>query len=195
MTRPQRSIFRADAVRRYIEGREEAILPRFVSPRTFLFLWFLLGLFLASGFAAWLTEVPVYASGPAVLVDGRTGGLSHPDELVLVAFLPPQTLSHLRVGQALWLQRDSARERFRQPILAVNPEISSPARAQKQFGLPPGAAQAITQPAAVAVARWQPLHEGLPSSAYIGSVYRADLEVGSRRVISLLPLVGPFFGE
>jgi len=48
-----RWIFRADAVRRYTQSREESVLPRFVSPRTFTYLWILLGLLGVSGFVAW----------------------------------------------------------------------------------------------------------------------------------------------
>jgi hypothetical protein len=48
-----RSIFRVDAVRRYAQGREVAVLPRFVSPPTWICLWILLGLLMAGGLVAW----------------------------------------------------------------------------------------------------------------------------------------------
>lgn len=195
MTDPNRSIFRANAVRRYLEGREEAVLPRFVSPRVFLFLWVLFVLFLAGGFAAWSAQVPEYASGCAVVVDGKTRALPVRGAFAVVVFLPPQHLSRLHVGQMLHLTAGPSGERIRKPIVAVDPEISSPQGVEKRFGLRAGAAQAIRQPAAVAMARWQPVSEDLPPSAYVGSVYRADVEVGSRRVISFLPLVGRSFGE
>ena len=41
---PRHTIFRADAVRRYMENRETSVLPRYVSPRTFVVLWIVLGL-------------------------------------------------------------------------------------------------------------------------------------------------------
>ena len=44
-----RPIFRADAVQRYIQSHQKSILPRFVCPRTFLYLWILLGLLLLAG--------------------------------------------------------------------------------------------------------------------------------------------------
>ncbi len=46
MTGEHRSIFRADAVRRYIQSQQRTTLPRLVRPRIFLYLWFLLGLLL-----------------------------------------------------------------------------------------------------------------------------------------------------
>jgi hypothetical protein len=60
-------IFRADAVRRYIEGQQRAVLPRFVCPRTFLYLWILLGLLLLTGgFVTW------FARGSLLLGEGNT---------------------------------------------------------------------------------------------------------------------------
>ena len=50
MTGSQRAIFRAEAVQRYIQKHEEAVLPRLICPRTFLYLWILLGLLLVAGF-------------------------------------------------------------------------------------------------------------------------------------------------
>jgi hypothetical protein len=49
MTGSRRSIFRTEAVRRYIQNQREAVLPRFVCPSTFLYLWILLGLLLVAG--------------------------------------------------------------------------------------------------------------------------------------------------
>ena len=44
-----RPIFRAEAVRRYIQNSEQAVLPRFVSPGIFLGLWLFLGLLTLGG--------------------------------------------------------------------------------------------------------------------------------------------------
>jgi hypothetical protein len=190
-----RSILRVDAIRRYARSREEAVLPRFVSPHTFVCLWILLGLLVASGFIAWCAQVPVYASGPAVVVDGRDKTPSIHEDFVVVAFLPTEHLSRLRVGQTMFLALDPAGRRLSRPILAVEPEISSPDAAQKRFALHAGAALTLSQPVAVAIARWESPPTRLPASSYAGSVYHVDIEVGSRRVMALLPFVGQFFGE
>jgi hypothetical protein len=50
-------IFREDAVRHYAQGREAAVLPRFVSPPTFRCLWAMLALLLAGGVVAWFAVV------------------------------------------------------------------------------------------------------------------------------------------
>lgn len=178
-----------------MQSRKEPVFPRFVSPRTAAYLWVLLGLLMASGLVAWFTQVPVYASGLAVVVDRSsvTQDIQIQDDALLVVFLPPE--QHLQAGQNLFLQFDAAGERLSRAIVAVEPEISSPDAARRRFALESGAALAITQPAAVAIARFEPTSTDLPARAYMGSVYRVDVEVGSRRVISLLPLVGQWFYE
>ena len=56
-----RSIFRADAVRRYVQSQQRAVLPRFVCPRTFLYLWILLGLLLLTGgLVTWFARGPLF---------------------------------------------------------------------------------------------------------------------------------------
>ena len=64
-----RSIFRAEAVRRYARSRDEAVLPRFASPATWACVWLLVGLILVGGLVAWQC-CRVYAAH----VPGRDGG-------------------------------------------------------------------------------------------------------------------------
>lgn len=195
-----KSIFRSDAVQRYIEARQKAILPRFVRPRMFVFMWLLLGLLVASGMTAWMTQVPIYVQGVGVVVHDRVlsseseNENKNEDQMAVVAFLPPEQLSHLHSGQTLFLHL-TEQERVSRSIVAVEPEIISPAAAQKAFGLTEGAAIAIRQPSAVVEVPLQPLPNDWPASVYAGSVYQVEVEVGSRRLVSLLPGVGDFFGE
>ncbi len=181
-----RSVFRTDAIQRYMEAREKAVLPRFVSPHILLCLWSLLGLLVASGFVAWFAQVPVYASGPAIIVDWKDTTKYTGDEVLAVAFVPPEKLAYLRLGQPIFLKLGTSGEHSKGMIIAVEPGIRSPNAAQNEFALGAGAALAITQPVAVAIARVKLPVTSLPPSTYIGSVYPADIEVGSRRVISLL---------
>lgn len=200
MENAKRSIFRADAMQRYLQRREEAVLPRFVSPPTWVCLWLLLGLLMAGGLVAWSAKAPVYTSGSA-LVGNWPGRLDsvyaprEPGEIVVIAFLPPEYLPRLRAGQSLFLQLERAGGRLGSPVVAVAPEVVSPEAARKLFATNIGDKLDLTQPSAVAIARFEPSHSGLPAAAYLGSVYHVEVEVGSRRVISFLPLIGRFFGE
>ncbi|WP_156815520.1 hypothetical protein [Pseudanabaena sp. PCC 6802] len=196
-----RSIFRDDAVRRYIESRERSVLPRMVSPQIFLYLWALLGLIATSGLCAWVAKIPIYASGQAIVTrwqsrasqTNQTNGIDK--EAVVVIFLPPQYLSKLRPQQKLFLKFAGIDDRFSRTILTVESEIRSPDSIQKQFALSPGAAQAIAQPVAVAIAPWETAPTQLPANVYLGSLGHVEVEIGSQRAISLLPIVGQLFTE
>jgi hypothetical protein len=200
MTNLRRSIFREDAVRRYLEGREKSILPRLVSPRTFIYLWFLLGLLVMSSIIAWLTKVPVYASGTAVVVHGKNKK-GTPEGIVVAAFFPPQYLSNLRTTQKLFLNFDARGDVYEglrlrnHSIIAVEPKIISPDTIQKRFALNSQTIQQITGPSAIAIAQLEPIPENLSAAAYLGSIGHAKAEVGSQRIISLLPLIGQFFEQ
>jgi hypothetical protein len=181
------SVFRPEALRRYGGEYDRAVLPRLVSPRTFLALWALLGLLLAAGGGAWAARVPQYASGTAVIVPPERGG---PDggALTAVAFLPPEHLARLRPGQTAFLDLEGPGQRAARPIVAVAPEILGPDAARQRFGA--DVASFVTRPAAVATVDPAPLPGG-SAGAYPGSVYQAEVQVGSRR---LLALVGRLFG-
>lgn len=46
MSDQPQSIFRPDAVRRYIAGKERSVLPRLITPTTFSWLWLMVALLL-----------------------------------------------------------------------------------------------------------------------------------------------------
>jgi hypothetical protein len=54
----KRSIFRDEAVRRYVASREQSVLPPVLWPKTFLYLWALLGLLAAGSVITWLAIQP-----------------------------------------------------------------------------------------------------------------------------------------
>jgi len=187
--RGSRSLFRKGAVERYVQGREAAVLPRFVLPRTLVFLWLLFALLIGSGCVAWSTRVPVFDTGPAIVAKSPGD-----DDVILVALFPPNRLPQLKVGEAISLTSNTDEGRVRQPITAVMSDVLSPTAVIQRFDLSMGVAAHIKQPAAVAMARFRPPTSALDASTYLGSVYQAEVEVGSRRVISLLPVIGQFLG-
>jgi hypothetical protein len=192
----KRSIFHESAVRHYVESKEKSVLPRLVSPQIFAYLWFLLGLLTVSSFIAWFTKVPMYASGTATVVRLNNRGI------VVAAFFEPQHLPSLRKTQKLFLNFDAKsdvydglRLRLSRAMIAVEPEILSPDAIQKRFALNSQIVQDITGPSAVAIAQLEPIPKNLSASAYLGSVGDIKAEVGSQRIISLLPLIGQFFEQ
>jgi len=189
------SIFRPAAVRHYARSQAETVPPRFVSPRTFLILWILLTLLMVSSLSAWFARVPVYASTLAITV--RVTGTS--DGVDLAVLVPPDLVGRLRVGQSLLLdaggrQGTPASGYPKRRIIALDRTVRSPEALRRRFGLQSTAALTVTRPAAIAFARLGPLPDRTPASRYFGSIYQVDVEVGSTRVLALVPIVGQLLG-
>src|SRR5688572_18712434 len=126
MNTVNRPIFRAEAVEAYLQNQEQAVLPRFIAPRTFTYLWIVLTVLILSGGLSLLAPLPVYATGRAFVL--ATGPADQ--TLQLVAFLPPEDLARLQIGQKLFLGLDDKSERLSMPITAVGPRVISPEEAQ-----------------------------------------------------------------
>lgn len=182
-----RSIFRAKAIQHYTRAREEVVLPRLLKPRVFLFLWGILGLLGVVGVLAWMTHVPVFVSGSGVVVEGRRGPQGRTTEAYLAVLLPEDRLSRLAVGQRVFVRVETAGGRWLSAIAAVEADVQSPVTLQRRFGL-----SSVERPSAVVFAPFEPSEAGdRPSAAqYLGSVFEVDVEVGSRSLLSLLPIPG-----
>ncbi len=174
-----RTIFRGDALRHFVEGREPSVLPHFIRPRTFLCLWILLGLIIVSLVMTWAMRVPSYVAGISLVAeaDGKT---------MLFVLVPTEFSEKLAVGQTVWVRRPASRVVTRTRIIHVEPMPQSPVVARLRFGL---SSETIQVPVVVATANveeeLQTAREPLLES-YLGSTAPVDVEVGSRRVLSLL---------
>jgi hypothetical protein len=159
-----------------------------------LMLWLTMALLLSAGSAFLMIRVPVQAHGVAVVLDSGAAP-SVPAQATMAVFLPESNLSNLRVGQKVSWRFGDAKERVSRTLIAVEPEINSPAALQERFGFKGNAAAVINSPMAVAFARLEPAGGDGSSAKYAGSVYRVEVEVGHRRVISFLPVIGSFFRD
>jgi hypothetical protein len=191
MTDTSRPIFRTTAIRNYAQGRAKSVLPQFVRPRAIVLLWVLAGMLLGIGVLAWLIRIPIYASGVGVVVDSTANHATGR----LAVFLPAQELSKLRTGQKLSWSLDKTGARTTRTLVAIDSEVSSPRSVQTRFNLTGAASTAITKPVVVAFVDLEPTPGNLSSSALAGSIYRVDVEVGTMRVISLLPFARALFGD
>lgn len=178
-----RPIFRREALSHLVQGQEKSVLPRFIRPRTFLCLWILLGLLIVAGVLAWAAQVPVYASGVAVVTESK-------GKLNLVVLVPPESSAKLSVGQTVWVRWPAAREPARTRLTHVEPRIQSPADVRKRFEL---SSETVQRAVVVAWADPEgviPATRDLPAVTHLGSTVQVDVEIGSRRALSLLPFVG-----
>ncbi len=61
-------LFRSNAMKHYMQGREKHTVPRFISLPTMVLLWALLALFLVAGVLVWGEQVPRYATTQGIVV-------------------------------------------------------------------------------------------------------------------------------
>ncbi len=61
-------LFRSNAMKHYMQGREKHTAPRFISLPIMSLLWAVLVLFLVSGAFVWSKQVPVYATTQGIVV-------------------------------------------------------------------------------------------------------------------------------
>ncbi|HKP72500.1 MAG TPA: hypothetical protein VJT82_06150 [Pyrinomonadaceae bacterium] len=190
------TIFRPEAVRRHMRSKDEPVLPRFGKSQNFMLLWAFVLLFILSGGAlCWSAKLPVYVSGYAVAAQARPASEVSNSKPLVVVFFPPEQLPRLRVGERVRLRRSSREATFAGAIIAVEQNVSSPEAARERFGLDACAVPSQSQPSAIAVAEIDQTRDASPAQTQAGSVYRADVEAGTRRFGTLLPVVGFLFDK
>jgi hypothetical protein len=190
MTKAVRSIFRDEAIKSYIESREKDVLPLLVAPPVFLFLWILLGLLLTAGLLAWSAQVPIYQEGTGIVLEQQPA--SGQREVVALIFLPATSAPILRAGLPVQVQVGSSGPALTSEIEQVEPGILSPSAARTRYALASSVSETLTEPVVVVSVRLGP---SIPAQLYAGSVVSAQVQVGSRRVLSLLPGLDQWMGD
>jgi hypothetical protein len=192
MATARRTIFRNKALQYYAQSQERDVLPRFVAPPIFVFLWILLGLLLAATVAAWLGQVPTYVAGSGIVLNQESKTQQGSSEAVAVVFLPAPLNLHLSVGLPVQVQIGSTGTQVFGTINTVEPGVLSPDAARTRYALSGNLEMVITQPSlAVTVG----LGTVISAQTYAGSIVSAQVQVGTQRVLSLLPIVGQWIGD
>ncbi len=184
-----RRIFRESALNRYNERMEKIELPRYATAPWAALGWLGVLLFLTVTGLLLTVQLPEYAVGTGVVVDGAAvnqgAGLSTHDALVAV-FLPAEYATQVTAGQPVELTLPTiapgAAEAVPTRVRSVEPALLSPAEARARFGLDAAVGARLNGPVVVAV-----LDVALPGGLWLGSVGEAQIELGSRSVLSLLP--------
>jgi hypothetical protein len=170
------AIFRKEAMEKYARGRDKNVLPQFVLPPVFVFLWCLLALFVSAGITAWLGQVPVYTTGVGLILDPSSSGNTANGEMAAIIFVPSSPSLHLQVGQPIIAHIGQTGPQITTAIGAIESQVLSPTEVRKQFLV------SITDPSVVVTAVVGP-----HLSLYAGSFVQAQIEVGSKRLLSLFP--------
>jgi hypothetical protein len=175
-------LFRQQALDYYARSREKSILPRIVRPPVFLLLWLLLALALLAVILAWVGEVPIYLSGPGMVVLRQQQGQQNMIALVFLSVTPGQPLL-VHSGSPVRLSIGTQQQALLTAVTQVEPGILSPREIEQRYA-PAGAISAQMSGPALVVAIW--LGPAYASQAYIGSTLTAQIQVGTASLLSLL---------
>jgi hypothetical protein len=177
-------LFRAQALQQYAQGREKAVLPRFVAPPVFLCLWLLLSLLLLTTALAWHIRLPAYTRASGVLVADLPANQQAAGNMQAILFVPATHTQELRVGTSFTMQIILTGESLVGTIVRVQPGVITPEQARQQYALTVDLALVITSPSVVVQVRIGPT---LPADAISGSSVSAQVPVGEQSLLSLLP--------
>jgi len=191
MSVPNNPIFRDNAVKHYMQSRDKDTLPRFISLPIALFLWILLGLLLVLALLTWYEQIPSYVSGHGMVLrsDHMPPSASHA-RAVAVAFFAVDQANDLHVGQSVLVSVASSPQSLAGTLLTVDPMVS-PAVALQRYGLGSDGASLITQPSAAAIIKL----DNTSPALYASNSLTVNVQVGSCRIISLLPGIGRLLGK
>lgn len=199
---PNQPIFRNNAVKHYMQSRQKDTLPRFISLPLALFLWMLLALLLVVGVLAWFEEIPTYVGGKGVILRegnyaGNTGNVgsqanesSNSTGATAAIFLPLNQAKKLHIGAPVRVDLNTSGPHMQSKIVEIDYGVS-PYVALQRYGLDRHYMFLVTEPSVVVLVRL----ETISPITYAGSTLTAEVEVGSRRVISLLPGLGGLVGK
>jgi len=181
MKRQQRAIFREVALKQYQQSQERVVLPRFISPPVVLCLWGLFGLVLLGCTIVWFWRLPTYVTVTGEIVTQIEQGQP---TTVVVLIIPANQVDQIHVGYPVRVQLGQDKVQWTQQITTVGAGILSPTTIRSRFGLDGAAALLVQQPSAVALT---PISPSMHDVDYTGSIVQASIQIGTRRVISLLP--------
>lgn len=185
---PNKSLYRQSALQHYAQQREKDVLPQFVSPPVFLLLWILLLLLLAAIVVAWLEQVPIYANAGGIVVNPSASTTTAAQAVI---FVPAIESSHLHSGMPVTITLLSTGQGINTTITSVGTATMSPSDAQKQYQLGQNMTSVVPGPSVTVQVN---LGTAVPAKTYAGSLLSARIEVGTQRLLSLLPGIGGLIG-
>jgi hypothetical protein len=180
MSEPGRRIFRASALEAYRRRTEKDIVPRIVPRPVIACLWLFLAMLLGAALLAWSVRIPTYVRAPGVVRGDRAA----------VIFIGVDDSARVRPGRPVSGRIGSSDTYMRGAVADVPTGTVGPDAVRERYGAQ-GAADLITQPAVPVTVR---LADALPAQSYAGSRVAAQVEVGSQRLLGLLPGIGRVFG-
>lgn len=186
MAPSQRQIFRQQAIEHYLQSNSQVVLPKTISPLTFIVGWGVLLLAILAGFLVWLIPVPYYAYAPAIVLHQQP--VPHATRHTqLLAFFPATALPLLHTGQSVMVRVEVGR-RPNEAQLSGNlnhiaPQSLSSVNIGKRYKL--SASQLQTLPSTVVVGTIRLDQQGW-LERYDGGSVEVQYQQGSQHVLPYL---------
>lgn len=180
----QPPLFRQQALDYYAQSREKSVLPRIARPPVFLFLWLLLVLAGIAIMLAWLGQVPIYVSGPGMIVEQTTVRQQQVLRTTLaLVFLPvtPDQPLQVHAGSPVQLHIGAQEQPFFTSVAQVEPGIFSPVEIAQRYAPGNTITARITSPSIIVTIH---LSSTFSSQTYAGSTLTAQVQVGTTSVLS-----------
>lgn len=179
----KREIFRAEALKQYLQGREKTVLPRYSAASVFTLMWAMLGVLFVAAWIIWMSRIPVYSLSACAVINAQGQA---------VIFLHPQDLPKLKIGQRVQILLDEQNQQLIRSVGIIEPQLIGPTEARERYSLDGASLTMLKRPSAVVIVE---LGKEFNHRMYAGSVLRARVEIGSVRVASMLPILGQLIGE
>lgn len=182
------SIYRASAYENHLRARQAPTLARIATPRSLSWLWILTLCLLAILVTTGLVRIPIFSTVPGFAAERETPAVGG-EEMVLVILAPAPCQQAIKVGSEVLVHQEDG-GRLPCTILRVEPSATSPAHLRERFAasLPPEAS--FSAPVVVAYAHLPSGAGGSSPQTLRGASFEVDIQVGTRRVLSLLPGAG-----
>jgi hypothetical protein len=180
----QPPLFRQQALDYYARSREKSILPRIARPPVFLLLWLLLALAALAVMLAWLGQVPIYLSGPGMIVEQTIVQQQHITHTALaLVFLPvtPGQPWRVHVGSQAHIHIGTHGQMLVASVAQVEPGIVGPAEIAQRYAPTDTITAQITGPSIVVLMH---LSSAFASETYAGSTLTVQIQVGTTSVLS-----------
>lgn len=181
-----RPIFRDTAIKYYMQSREKTVLPRFISPPLFIFLWIFFALCIIAGILAWNIQIPTYVTSAGFVTGPDQPAVTvSQNQTSVVLLIPASSFSQVKDGEPVQMQFPGGGPQVTRTVTSLG-QVLSPADVSKLFGL-----TLTTVPVGLAV-----VSLGSTSSwhLYLKSLVSVQIRVGSTRILSFIPVLNRLIG-
>src|SRR5579884_1019842 len=130
---PDRSIFREQALKQYMQKQEKEVIPHILSPSIFACLWILFSLILLATILVLRQQVPRFINSSGIILNQREANMGTGDDMVILAFLPANNITQFHLGQRTIVQSGSRGPAFTGTIQYIGSSLVSPSDIQRRY--------------------------------------------------------------